>query len=113
MIAATRSIVSCLILALCLLAALTGVAQAQSPESSAHRDPSALHFYLITVDVGGNVWDNFGHSALRVVDELNDTDVVYNWGVFEVSGGPADLRHGFFLKPGGLPSCYPEHVPRA
>jgi hypothetical protein len=97
MIAATRSIVSCLILALCLLAALTGVAQAQSPESSAHRDPSALHFYLITVDVGGNVWDNFGHSALRVVDELNDTDVVYNWGVFEVSGGPADFATDFFL----------------
>lgn len=84
-------------LALYLLLGLVGELQAQPSESSAHGDPSALHFYLITVDVGANVWDNFGHSALRVVDELNNSDVVYNWGVFEVNGGPAAFATDFFL----------------
>ena len=31
---------------------------------------SALNFYLITVDVGDQVWDNFGHTALRVFDKI-------------------------------------------
>ena len=29
-------------------------------------DMSGVYFYLITVDVGDMVWDNFGHTALRV-----------------------------------------------
>ena len=28
-------------------------------ETGAHDDPSQLDIYLITVDVGDNVWDNF------------------------------------------------------
>lgn len=55
-------------------------------------DPEQLHFYLITVDVGDNVWDNFGHTALRVVDESNDTDLIFNWGLFDP--GIGYLRFG-------------------
>lgn len=46
-----------------------------------------LEFYLITVDVGANVWDNFGHTALRVVDNTTNTDLIFNWGLFDTSIG--------------------------
>ena len=72
-------------------------AQAQAAENGAHPDPAKLHFYLVTVDVGDSVWDNFGHSALRVVDEVRNTDTVYNWGVFEINGGPTAFAYDFFI----------------
>jgi hypothetical protein len=50
-------------------------------------DFNRVEFYLITVDVGNNVWDNFGHTALRVVDESTDTDLMFNWGLFDPSVG--------------------------
>lgn len=50
-------------------------------------DPDRLSFHLLTVDAGDHVWDNFGHTALRVVDTANDTDLVFNWGLFDASGG--------------------------
>lgn len=59
-------------------------------------DLSGVHFYLITVDVGDMVYDNFGHTALRVYDENTDTDLVYNWGVFDVGGGVVDFSYNFF-----------------
>lgn len=59
-------------------------------------DFSRVHFYLITVDVGSMVWDNFGHSALRVVDEEHNTDTVYNWGLFDTSGGVWRFSFNFF-----------------
>ena len=66
-------------------------------ETGAHDDPSQLDIYLITVDVGDNVWDNFGHSALRMVDGLAGTDTIYNWGVFEVRDGPTAFADDFFV----------------
>ncbi|CAN0491229.1 unnamed protein product, partial [Discosporangium mesarthrocarpum] len=59
-------------------------------------DMSAVHFYLITVDVGNNVYDNFGHTALRVIDQNSNTDLVFNWGVFDVSGGAVSFSYNFF-----------------
>ena len=59
-------------------------------------DLSGIHFYLITVDVGKNVWDNFGHTALRMYDESSNTDLVFNWGVFDVSGGVVAFSYNFF-----------------
>lgn len=59
-------------------------------------DLSRVHFYLITVDVGDRVWDNFGHTALRMVDENSYTDRVFNWGYFDASGGPALFAFDFF-----------------
>lgn len=50
-------------------------------------DFSQVTFYLITVDVGNHVWDNFGHTALRVVDDSTGTDLVFNWGLFDASIG--------------------------
>ncbi|PCH63950.1 MAG: hypothetical protein COC19_00375 [SAR86 cluster bacterium] len=59
-------------------------------------DMSRLHFYLITVDVGNQVYDNFGHTALRVVDENTGSDTVFNWGLFDVSSGVVSFSFDFF-----------------
>lgn len=78
---------------LCLLCLLALPISAQPPvieDSSGIRVPadfSRVEFYLITVDVGNNVWDNFGHTALRMVDESTDTDLMFNWGLFDPSVG--------------------------
>lgn len=56
-------------------------------------DFSQVDFYLITVDAGDNVWDNFGHTALRMVDGTTGTDLLFNWGLFDTSGGL--IRFGF------------------
>ena len=58
-------------------------------------DFSRVEFYLITVDVGDNVWDNFGHTALRLVDENSGTDMVFNWGLFDTSIGQVRFAANF------------------
>jgi len=50
-------------------------------------DFDRVNFYLITVDVGNALWNNFGHTALRVVDEESNTDLIFNWGLFDTSVG--------------------------
>lgn len=50
-------------------------------------DFDQLDFYLITVDVGDQVWNNFGHTALRVIDRNTGSDLVFNWGLFDTSAG--------------------------
>ncbi|MFK7864256.1 MAG: DUF4105 domain-containing protein [Pseudohongiellaceae bacterium] len=59
-------------------------------------DMSRVHFYLITVDVGDSVWDNFGHTALRMLDENSNTDRIFNWGYFSLNGGVASFSYNFF-----------------
>ncbi|MEX0618957.1 MAG: DUF4105 domain-containing protein [Pseudohongiellaceae bacterium] len=61
------------------------------------RDLSQVHFYLLTIDVGDRIWDNFGHTALRVVDENSNTDMVFNWGLFDTSVGLVRFSTDFFL----------------
>ena len=69
----------------------------ESPDQySLPADMDGVHFYLITVDVGNKVWDNFGHTALRVIDENTNTDVVFNWGVFRINGGLVSFSYNFF-----------------
>ena len=84
-----------------LLLTFSGTVLAQLPppdqsETAIPADLNGLHFYLITVDVGNNVWDNFGHTALRLYDENTNTDLVFNWGVFDISGGVVDFSYNFF-----------------
>ena len=84
-----------------LLLACSGGVMAQLPpleqaDTETPVDLDSLRFYLITVDVGNNVWDNFGHTALRLYDENTNTDLVFNWGVFDFSGGVADFSYNFF-----------------
>ncbi|MCG8414353.1 MAG: DUF4105 domain-containing protein [Pseudomonadales bacterium] len=97
-----QRLLSLLLISLALLAVLfPPLSQAQYPSLSPTQYPvpadmSGVHFYLITVDVGDSVWDNFGHTALRVYDENTNTDLVYNWGVFDISGGVIGFSFNFF-----------------
>lgn len=59
------------------------------------RDFDNVDFFLVTVDVGDQVWDNFGHTALRVVDRNSNSDLVFNWGLFDTSGGNVAFASNF------------------
>ena len=66
-------------------------------DTSSNFDPTVNEFYLITVDVGSQIWDNFGHSALRIVNKKTGSDLTYNWGVFDASNGWIRFGLDFFL----------------
>jgi hypothetical protein len=42
-----------------------------------------LTIYLMTMGQGDQVWERFGHNAIRIVDAAQGTDSVYNWGTFD------------------------------
>jgi hypothetical protein len=44
---------------------------------------SAIRAYLVTCASGTEIYSVYGHSALRIVNIDNGSDVVYNWGVFD------------------------------
>ena len=39
--------------------------------------------YLLTCGPGTETYSVYGHSALRIVIPSSNTDIVYNWGVFD------------------------------
>ena len=41
-----------------------------------------LRFSLITCDAGADIYTIWGHTAIRVIDSTNNTDIVYNYGSF-------------------------------
>jgi hypothetical protein len=45
-------------------------------------DMSDVEFYLMTGSPGYEVNDRFGHTAIRVVNRAEGTDVAFNWGKF-------------------------------
>ena len=68
----------------CLLLTLTGPARAQTPPpSQSPPDGSGLHVYLLTMGPGGEVWERFGHNAIRIEDDRTGADYAFNWGVFD------------------------------
>ena len=44
---------------------------------------SELTVYLMTIGVGDAVWQRFGHNALWIRDARANTDIAYNWGMFD------------------------------
>lgn len=55
-----------------------------------------LDFYLHTVEVGDLIFNNFGHTAIRVVDRESGRDYIFNWGIFDF-GQPVDFATRFYL----------------
>lgn len=49
---------------------------------SAQSDSSHLRVSLLTCGTGPQVWETFGHTAVRVTDSMRGTDNVYNYGTF-------------------------------
>jgi hypothetical protein len=62
-----------------LVVVLTGYVCANAQGNNGH-----LRISLITCGPGDNeVWEVFGHTAVRVIDSVAHTDDVYNYGTFE------------------------------
>lgn len=102
MLRARTVLSACAMLVVFLMSMVSGAAVAAQPSLPAidnradiplPDDYSQLSFYLVTIDVGDHVWDNFGHTAVRVVDESSGTDLMFNWGLFDTSVGL--LRFGW------------------
>jgi len=51
--------------------------------SDSFGQPSGTEVYFITCSPGSESYSMYGHSALRLVDTVSGTDLVYNWGVFD------------------------------
>lgn len=51
--------------------------------AGAQSDSSRYTVTLLTCAPGNQLYSTFGHSAVRVVDQLRRTDAVYNYGIFD------------------------------
>ncbi len=66
---------------LAAVAALSGHAQDASGEPG--EPGSELQIYVMTMGVGSEIWERFGHNAIGVRDLARGTDLVYNYGTFD------------------------------
>ena len=48
--------------------------------------------HLLTCTPGTEVWSKYGHTGIRVCDEANQMDIVFNYGIFSL------MEEGFYLK---------------
>ena len=53
------------------------------PSPAVAQDGSQLRVWLLTAAPGDQVWERYGHNAIRVLDERTGRDVSYNWGIFD------------------------------
>lgn len=63
-----------------IILGLFGAAKAQSQDSMQN---TGLRFSLLTCDAGDDLYTIWGHTAIRVVDSVQHTDIVYNYGSFD------------------------------
>jgi len=57
---------------------------AQPPLTISTAEPgSDLTVYLLTFGWGSAVWERFGHNAIWIKDRAHNTDLTYNWGMFD------------------------------
>ena len=47
---------------------------------------------ILTCGPGDELYETFGHTAIRICDSANNIDYVFNYGAFD------DFEHGFYLK---------------
>ena len=52
---------------------------------------------ILTIGPGSSLSDAFGHSGIRVIDRVNDYDIVFNYGVYDFN---APNFYGNFVIPG-------------
>lgn len=64
---------------LAIVAFPLSASRAQIPADSTRSD---ITVWLMTIGQGDEVWELFGHNAIRIRDESRGTDIAYNWGMF-------------------------------
>ena len=52
---------------------------------NAQADSCGLQISLLTCSPGEELYSTFGHTAIRVKDNTNGMDIVFNYGTFEFS----------------------------
>lgn len=60
--------------------------------AAAQYDSCHVRISVLTCSPGEELYSTFGHSALRVTDSVQHTDIVYNWGTFDME------QQGFYIK---------------
>lgn len=75
-----------------LLVCISRVLYAQQDTASINTTPPAdtshLRISLLTCGPGHNeIWEVFGHTAIRIIDSANHLDLVYGYGTFEFGEG--------------------------
>jgi len=68
---------------LLLLIPILFVVNKLQAQDSVRVDDSHLQVSLITCGTGDEIYEVFGHTAIRIVDSVAGTDVVYNYGTFD------------------------------
>lgn len=63
--------------------------------STSEDDLSQIDIYLHTVNYGSLVYDNFGHTAIRVHNRSTGQDLIYNWGIFDF-GDPIPFMKRYY-----------------
>lgn len=53
---------------------------------------SELTVYLMTMGPGDAIWEKFGHNAIWIHDKVKNTDVAYNWGLFDFAASDFKSR---------------------
>lgn len=49
----------------------------------AQQDNCSLQISLLTATPGEELYSTFGHSAIRVIDSVQGTDIIFNYGTFD------------------------------
>jgi len=82
--AARRLLVVAASIAVELSGALSGSAQVAGPSSRRAAEPagSELTISIMTMGVGAEVWERFGHNAIVVEDRRRGSSQAYNYGMF-------------------------------
>lgn len=65
------------------LAVLLGLPRNGMGQGEPGEPGSELEVYLMTMGVGSEIWERFGHNAIGVRDRAGGTDLVYNYGTFD------------------------------
>ena len=74
---------------------LSGAANALELPSQYVDTPEDINIYIQTVDEGNLVYDNFGHTLVRVENTKTRKNYIYNWGVFSF-GEPVVFALNFY-----------------
>src|SRR4051812_47276231 len=63
-----------------------------APHVRAAEAGDELTISIITIEPGDEIFEKFGHNAIRVQDAFSGTDLLYNYGVFDF------FEHNFVIK---------------